>query len=210
MINIRTRLTYQFVFLVTLILLFFSLGVYFFSKLYLEKRFYKRLQDRAITTTTLLFDLQQTDSTVLRLIDAAGKEPLLNENISVYNEKTKEILFSTNPANTQFHEQFIPQLDSTAQTLYLQKNEYQIVAIHLAGGDGGNWVIVSGIDQAERSAGRSEENSDGDDPGCHSVIGYFGLAVCQSGAGPNVGHYSAGQHDFSGECRATSATPESV
>ncbi|GAB4043953.1 sensor histidine kinase [Spirosoma litoris] len=150
MINIRTRLTYQFVFLVTLILLFFSLGVYFFSKLYLEKRFYKRLQDRAITTTTLLFDLQQTDSTVLKLIDAGGKEPLLNENISVYNGKNREILFSTNPANTQFHEQFITQLDSTAQTLYLQKDEYQIVAIHLTSRNGNNWVVVSGIDQAGR------------------------------------------------------------
>lgn len=150
MINIRTRLTYQFVLLVTLVLLLFSLGVYFFSRLYLEKRFYKRLQDRAITTTTLLFDLQQTDSTVLRLIDAAGKEPLLNENISVYNEKTKQVLFSTNPANAQFHEQFIPQLKSATQTWYQHKNEYQIVAIHLA--SGGNWVIVSGIDQAGREA----------------------------------------------------------
>ncbi|CCG98354.1 histidine kinase [Fibrella aestuarina BUZ 2] len=152
MINIRTRLTYQFVVLVTLILLLFSLGVYFFSKLYLEKRFYKRLQDRAITTTTLLFDLQQTDSTVLRLIDAAGKEALLNENISVYNTATREVLFSTNPANTQFHEQFIPQLDSAAQTLYLRRNEYQIVAIHLNRTGGGNWVIVSGIDQVGKDA----------------------------------------------------------
>ncbi|MCK8495152.1 HAMP domain-containing histidine kinase [Spirosoma sp. RP8] len=147
MINIRTRLTYQFVFLVTLILLFFSVGVYFFSKLYLEKRFFKRLQDRAITTTTLLFDLQQTDSTVLRLIDSADKVPLLNENISIYNDRTKEVLFSTNPANTQFHQQFISKLDSTSQSLYLHQNDYQIVAIHLARGNGSNWVIVSGIDQ---------------------------------------------------------------
>ncbi|RYC68252.1 MULTISPECIES: sensor histidine kinase [Spirosoma] len=152
MINIRTRLTYQFVFLVTGILFLFSLGVYLFSKLYLEKRFYKRLQDRAITTTTLLFDLQQTDSTVLRLIDAADKEPLLNENISVYNDQTKEILFSTNPANAQFHQQFVAQLDSTAQTLYLRKNEYQVVAIHLTSGKSTNWVIVSGVDQTGQDA----------------------------------------------------------
>ncbi|GAB2543506.1 sensor histidine kinase [Spirosoma aerophilum] len=152
MINIRTRLTYQFVFLVTLILLLFSFGVYFFSKLYLEKRFFKRLQDRAITTTTLLFDLKQTDSTVLRLIDADVKEPVLNENISVYNETTKEVLFSTNPANTQFHQQFIPLLDSTAQTLYLRRDEYQIVAIHLNTGPSSNWVIVSGIDKPGEEA----------------------------------------------------------
>ncbi|MEZ0485080.1 sensor histidine kinase [Fibrella aquatica] len=152
MINIRTRLTYQFALLVTLVLLFFSLGVYFFSKLYLEKRFFKRLQDRGITTTTLLFDLQQTDSTVLRLIDVANKEPLLNESITIVNEKTKQILFATNPANSAFHQQFTSQLDSTAQTLYLHKNGYQISAIHLTGRNGGNWVIVSGIDQAGNEA----------------------------------------------------------
>lgn len=152
MINIRTRLTYQFAFLVTLILLFFSLGVYFFSKLYLEKRFYKRLQDRAITTTTLLFDLQQTDSTVLRLIETAEKKLLLNESISVYNERSKTILFSTNPANTRFHEQFIPQLDSAVQTLYLHKDDHQLVAIRLTGGNSSNWVIASGIDQEGHDA----------------------------------------------------------
>jgi len=152
MVNIRTRLTYQFAILVTLILLLFSLGVYFFSKLYLEKRFYKRLQDRALTTTTLLFDLQQTDSTVLRLIETAEKKLLLNESISVYNERTKEMLFSTNPANTQFHQQFISQLDSTAQTLYLRQNEHQLVAIRLTNGNSSNWVIASGIDDVGADA----------------------------------------------------------
>ncbi|MBN8824263.1 MULTISPECIES: HAMP domain-containing sensor histidine kinase [unclassified Spirosoma] len=152
MTNIRTRLTVQFALLVTVILLLFSLGVYFFSKLYLEKRFFKRLQDRAITTTTLLFDLQQTDSTVLRVIDAGNKEPLLNENISIYNAKTKQVLFSNNPANTRFHEQFIPQLDSTAQTLYMRQHEYQVVAIHLAKTNSSDWVIVSGIDQTGHEA----------------------------------------------------------
>ncbi|GAA4466725.1 HAMP domain-containing sensor histidine kinase [Nibrella saemangeumensis] len=152
MINIRTRLTYQFVLLVTLILLLFSVGVYFFSRLYLQKRFYKRLQDRALTTTTLLFDLKQTDSTVLRLIDAPNREPLLNENISVYNEKTRQVIFSTNPANSRFHEQFIPLLNPASQTVFLNRNEYQIVAIHLTRGQTGNWVIVSGIDQAGSDA----------------------------------------------------------
>jgi len=152
MINIRTRITYQFVILVTLILLLFSLGVYFFSKLYLEKRFFKRLQDRAITTTTLLFDLKQTDSTVLRVIDAGDQKPLLYENISVYNDKNKEVLFSTNIANTQFHQQLIPQLDSTQQTVFLNRNEYQIVAIHLTSNMGSNWVIVSGVDQTGQEA----------------------------------------------------------
>lgn len=148
MMDIRTRLTVQFVGLVTLILVLFSLGVYFFSKLYLEKRFFKRLQDRAITTTTLLFDLRQADSTVLRLIDATDKQPVLNENISVYHERTKELIFSTNPANDPLHEQFIAQLDTTAQTQFIRQADYQLVAIRLNTPKNRNWVLVSGVDQA--------------------------------------------------------------
>ncbi|MFD2572968.1 sensor histidine kinase [Spirosoma soli] len=152
MINIRTRLTGQFAFLVSLILLFFSLGVYFFSQLYLEKRFYKRLQDQAITTTTLLFDVQQADTTVLRLIDAAVKTPLLNEVISVYNQRTKNFLFTTNPANNQLHEQIISRLKGGVETQYLRQKEHQLVAINLAKRGDSNWIIVSGIDQPGNEA----------------------------------------------------------
>jgi signal transduction histidine kinase len=152
MINIRTRLTAQFVLLVTLILLVFSLGVYFFSRLYLEKRFYNRLQDRAITATTLLFDIPQQDTTAVRLIEAAVKNPLLNENISVYNKKTNQFLFSTNPANNQLHKQILPALIEGTQTKYLRQNEYQLIAIHLTKAENGNWIIVSGIDQSGADA----------------------------------------------------------
>lgn len=152
MMDIRTRLTYQFVALVTFILILFSLGVYFFSKLYLEKRFFKRLQDRAVTTTTLIFDLQQADSTVLRLIDATDQQSLLNENISVYRGHRKELIFSTNPANAQLHEQVVAQLDSTAQTQFFRQNGYQLVALRLAGGKSRNWVLVSGVDAVGNEA----------------------------------------------------------
>jgi len=150
--NIRTRLTGQFAFLVTLILLFFSAGVYFFSELYLEQRFYKRLQDRAITTTTLLFDVQQADTTVIRLVDAAVKNPLLNETISVYNETSRTFLFTTNPANNQLHERIIPLLKPGVETQYVRQDDYQLVAIYLTNSKGGNWIIVSGIDQPGNDA----------------------------------------------------------
>nr|MDH4462155.1 two-component sensor histidine kinase [Flectobacillus sp.] len=87
--DIRSRLTYQFMMLVVAILLLFSVGVYFFSKLYLEKRFFKRLEDRAVTTTTLLFDLQAANTTIMKLVHVSDKELLNDEQISIYNEATK-------------------------------------------------------------------------------------------------------------------------
>ncbi|MBA4850357.1 HAMP domain-containing sensor histidine kinase [Emticicia sp. BO119] len=147
MTNIRSRLTYQFVVLVSAILLFFSFGVYFFSKLYLEKRFYKRLQDRAITTTTLLFDIQAADTTVLKLVNVSDRELLTNESISVFNESLEQFIFFTHPSDTSFHQQLLPLVVSKNLTTYTKFKGYQVLGIHLTNKGKGNWVIVSAIDQ---------------------------------------------------------------
>lgn len=152
MLNIRTRLTFQFVCLVALILLGLSFGVFFFGKLYLQKRYFKRLQDRAITTATVLFDLQASGDAVLKLMGASDREPLYQENISVYDAGRAGLLFSTNPANLHFHQQIVPRLDSTAETTYLHQADYQVVAIPLRQRSQTNWIIVSGIDQGGREA----------------------------------------------------------
>lgn len=152
MVTIRSRLTYQFIVLVTAILLFFSFGVYFFSKLYLEKRFYKRLQDRAITTTTLLFDIQAADTTVLKLVNVSDRELLTNESISVYNESLEQFIFFTHPSDTSFHQQLLPLVIKNKLTIYTSYNGYQVLGIHLTNEGKGNWVIVSAIDQNGKDA----------------------------------------------------------
>ncbi|MFD2521087.1 HAMP domain-containing sensor histidine kinase [Emticicia soli] len=152
MVTIRSRLTYQFIVLVTAILLFFSFGVYFFSKLYLEKRFYKRLQDRAITTTTLLFDIQAADTTVLKLVNVSDRELLTNESISVYNESLEQFIFFTHPSDTSFHQQLLPLIIKNKLTIYTSYNGYQVLGIHLTNEGKGNWVIVSAIDQNGKDA----------------------------------------------------------
>lgn len=152
MVTIRSRLTYQFIGLVTAILLFFSFGVYFFSKLYLEKRFYKRLQDRAITTTTLLFDIQAADTTVLKLVNVSDRELLTNESISVYNESLEQFIFFTHPSDTSFHQQLLPLVIKNKLTTYTSYNGYQVLGIHLTNEGKGNWVIVSAVDQNGKEA----------------------------------------------------------
>lgn len=146
MINIRSKLTYQFMALATAILLIFSGGVYFFSKLYLEKRFYKRLQERAITTTTLLFDLQTADTTVLKLVNISDRELLQGESIAVYDEVQKKIVFSANQKNSLSSEALLPFLKFNSPTIYTHFNEYKILGIKLRSNNDTNWVLVSAID----------------------------------------------------------------
>lgn len=146
MLNIRSKLTYQFMALATAILLIFSVGVYFFSRLYLEKRFYKRLQERAITTTTLLFDLQAADTTVMKLVNISDRELLTDESIAVYNERLRKVVFSANQKNSLTAEAFIPLLQGNTQTIYKHFSPYQIIGVKVRNGDDTNWVFVSAID----------------------------------------------------------------
>lgn len=150
-INIRSRLTFQFMAIATAILLFFSVGVYFFSKLYLEKRFFKRLQDRAITTTTLLFELKSTSSTVLRLVNVSDKELLNNESILVYDEQQQKVVFSTQQSTFELQKALIPSKKEQNQINY-HSGDYQIFGIKIENNNAKYWVIVSAIDQNSQDA----------------------------------------------------------
>lgn len=146
MINIRSRLTLQFMALATAILLVFSVGVYFFSKLYLEKRFFSRLQDRAITTSTLLFDLQTADSTILKLVNVAGKEVLSDESIYVYDEKQKRLVFASQEPYSALLKELIPNIQKQNQSTYYHAGYYKTFAVQLKKGRKSFWIIVSAID----------------------------------------------------------------
>lgn len=146
MINIRSRLTLQFMALATAILLVFSVGVYFFSKLYLEKRFFSRLQDRAITTSTLLFDLQTADSTILKLVNVAGKEILSDESIYVYDEKQKRLIFASQEPYSALMKELIPNIQKQNQSTYYHAGYYKTFAVQLKKGRKSFWIIVSAID----------------------------------------------------------------
>lgn len=150
--NIRARLTNQFIALVTAILLVFSVGVYFFSKLYLEKRFYKRLQDNAITTATLLFEVQAADTTVLKLVTVSDKELLHDESISVYSEKFRQFIFSTNQNNIISHEQVLTQIKAGMGSVFLDVGDYQVFGMKMTYAGTDNWVIVSAVDVMGKEA----------------------------------------------------------
>jgi len=150
--NIRLRLTFQFIALVTAIMILFSVGVYFFSKLYLEKRFYKRLQNSAVTTATLLFEIQAADTTVLKLVNISDKEILHDESVSVYSQAEHKIVFSTNQGNVIVHEQVLPKVTATQASSYLEAGAYQIFGMSVQFKGVNYWIVVSAVDEAGKEA----------------------------------------------------------
>jgi signal transduction histidine kinase len=151
-LNIREKLTLQFLLLVSFLFLFFSVCIYFFSNLYLEKRFFKRLQDRAITTSTLFFDLQTNHNALMKIVDGAEKEYLAGEVVSIYETNRDIFVFSTNLNKEEFHRFFIKKLDPSTPINNLDHLGNKMAAIRIP--DKGNtyWVLVSGADKTGEEA----------------------------------------------------------
>lgn len=89
--QIRTRLTLQFILIVASILFFSFFAIYYFSEKHRENEFYSILTNKAITTADLLIKVQEVDSSLLKTIEKSKKDVLFSENISVYNSGDGEI-----------------------------------------------------------------------------------------------------------------------
>lgn len=99
--QIRTRLTLQFTFLVSTIVLLSFFAIYFFTERFTERDFYRRLRERAITSAILLIKVDQVDTAILKVIDRAKRDNLFRESIHVYDHTGKEIYSSGDTAKLQ-------------------------------------------------------------------------------------------------------------
>jgi len=91
--KIRTRLTLSFTIIVALILLMFSTSVYFFYVSYRHNDFFDRLKFRAINTATLLLDINEIDSKLLKKIDDNTLTNMSDVTI-IIQDKNKKLLYS--------------------------------------------------------------------------------------------------------------------
>lgn len=86
-LNIRTLLTLRFTFIVSFILILFSLSIYYFSATYRESEFYTRLETKAETTAKLLIVVKEVDYKLLKIIDRNTLNKLYDEKVVIYNYK---------------------------------------------------------------------------------------------------------------------------
>lgn len=84
--NILTKLTLRFFLIVASIMILFSLAVYTLSAEYREEEFYGRLENRALTTSRLLLNVEQVNKDLLRIIDKNSVPALPQEEILVFDK----------------------------------------------------------------------------------------------------------------------------
>lgn len=99
--QIRSRLTYQFTYLVSAILFVSYLIIYLFTQENYKDKFYSRLRQKANTAAELLVNVKQVDSKLLRIIDRANRDILYRENIMAYDTCYERIYRSNDSIN--FH-----------------------------------------------------------------------------------------------------------
>lgn len=92
--QIRTRLTLQFVAIVASIQLLASLAIYFNSADYRQTRFYQQLKAAAMNRTVLLMEVEGMEPERLQELRALGAAELNDEHIFIYNFKN-ELLYCT-------------------------------------------------------------------------------------------------------------------
>jgi signal transduction histidine kinase len=97
--QIRTRLTLQFVGIVAFIVLISHLAIYLSSAQYRETQFYDRLRDKANTSAELLIKVDAVNAELLKIIDQNKKDLLYRENVTIYNYLNKEIYTSNDSIN---------------------------------------------------------------------------------------------------------------
>ncbi len=138
--QIRSRLTIQFVGIVALILLISYLVTYFFSAKYRENHFYEGLRNRATTTGQLLFKVNQISPSLLKIIDQNKKSSLTSENITVYNSKNEQVYTNNDSLNFDTTNGLLNRIRVNGELRWHQ-GDYTIIGI--AYGDPGNGIVIT-------------------------------------------------------------------
>lgn len=92
--KIKFKIALLFTLLVTLIFLMLGIAIYYFASLNRKTEFSQRLRNRALTTTRLLVELEEMNQPLLKKIDSLNMNLLLEERISIYNNKNAIIYIS--------------------------------------------------------------------------------------------------------------------
>ncbi|WP_367913026.1 ATP-binding protein [Leadbetterella sp. DM7] len=97
--KIRTKIAFQFSLIVALILVLFSVALYFLIRNYTKVEFTNYLKDRAETTAKLLIKEANVDKRLLKIVDKNTLSTLYAAEVLVFNEKN-EIAYSNTDAET--------------------------------------------------------------------------------------------------------------
>ncbi|MCP9768211.1 sensor histidine kinase [Lacihabitans sp. LS3-19] len=98
--KIRTKIAFQFTIIVALILVVFSIALYYLLEGYTKDEFNNYLKDRAQTTAKLLIKEKNVDNRLLKVIDRNSLSSLYAAEVLVFNDENKVTYSNIDSVNT--------------------------------------------------------------------------------------------------------------
>lgn len=129
--QIRTRLTIQFLLLVSGILLVTFIAIYYFTYYNVTEDFYDRLRSKAKSTAGLLSKDPQVNAEVFRALEAANRDLIYNENILIFDEKNRLIYTNINTNNKSIHvsNYWLDEIRKASEIRYID-GDYKVVGLY--------------------------------------------------------------------------------
>ncbi len=138
--TIKARLTLLFTLLVASILLLFCFSIYYFYDQYREQQFSTYLQERVVTVTQLLEDVDGITNAEIKRIEEANNTILFNEEITVYDEQDS-VVYDSGKMKFPVSAQELAVVRSGSEVEERQGDRQIIMRRHFH--ESGHWVIVA-------------------------------------------------------------------
>lgn len=128
--QIRGRLTLQFVGIVALIQLLASMAIYFISSDYRQSRFYEQLKAAAMNRTVLMMEVEGLEPERLQELRALGATELVGEQIFIYNYKN-ELLYCSTDSGLQISESMLDEVRLNQEQRF-EQGAYELAGLLFA------------------------------------------------------------------------------
>ena len=143
--SIRTKMTLLFLSIVTILLLAFCITIYFLSEIYRQEEYKTRLRQEALTAATVLFNKEEINLDLLKLLARNQMTVLNKEEIVILNNKD-EIIYQSGFENSVLERTIIQDIKNKKEVFW-QHNEIEKYGMVFKNKNQDFIVIISAIDK---------------------------------------------------------------
>lgn len=126
--QIRTKLTLQFLLIGGVIMICASGAIYISSAGYRQLDFYNRLENKAISTAKLLIDIEEVDADLLRRIEQDNPLSLPDEKVVILNYRN-EVLYSSDENGVISRDTSLLDRIRLEEKVKLRQGPYEVIGI---------------------------------------------------------------------------------
>lgn len=143
--QIRSKLTYQFVGIVAGVLLLATLTIYVLFAQFREREFYLRLNEKAIATAKLLVDENDIDAALLKLIDKNLRGILPQEKIIIFDSEGNEMYNTDDEKKIKISDDLLKTIKSQTE-VHLRQNDFEILGLNYNYNNHSYIIVSAAID----------------------------------------------------------------